>query len=82
MGMSEFYGASEDKQSVATIHKAIELGVNFFDFADMYGPFTNEVLLGGALKNHRDKIVIATKFGNERDSAGGWHGINGKPDYV
>jgi aryl-alcohol dehydrogenase-like predicted oxidoreductase len=82
MGMSEFYGTGDDAESVATIHRALELGVNFFDTADMYGPFTNEKLVGSALKDRRDKVVIATKFGNMRGEDGSFQGINGHPDYV
>ncbi len=69
MGMSEFYGAAEEKESLNTLHRAIELGVNFLDTADMYGPFTNEELVGRALKGKRDKVVLATKFGIVRDQA-------------
>jgi len=82
MGMSDFYGPHDEGESVATIHRAIELGVTFFDTADMYGPFTNEVLLGKALAGKRDKVVLATKFGVERNEAGDFLGINGRPDYV
>ena len=82
MGMSDFYGPSDEASNVATINRALELGVNFFDTADMYGPFTNEVLIGRALKSVRSKVIIATKFGNERNPDGSWVGINGKPDYV
>ena len=82
MGMSEFYGETNDAQSVATIHRALELGVNFFDTADAYGPGRNEELVGRALRDRRDRAVIATKFGNVRDAAGKFGGISGKPDYV
>src|SRR5881394_508452 len=82
MGMSEFYGSHDDGQSLDTIHRALDLGVNFLDTADMYGPFTNEKLVGRAIRDRRDQVVLATKFGNERATDGSWIGINGKPDYV
>jgi len=82
MGMSEFYGAGDDAESIATIHRALELGVTFFDTADMYGPFTNEQLVGRALAGHRTEAVLATKFGNERTPDGTRIGVNGRPEYV
>src|SRR5947208_12623187 len=82
MGMSEFYGSTDDAQSMATIHRALDLGVNFLDTADMYGPFTNEQLVGRAIRGRRDAVVLATKFGNVRGQDGGFLGVNGRPDYV
>jgi aryl-alcohol dehydrogenase-like predicted oxidoreductase len=82
MGMSEFYGTGDEDESIATIHRAIELGATFLDTADMYGPFTNEKLVGKAIADRRDQVVLATKFGNERGEDGSFIGVNGKPDYV
>jgi len=83
MGMSEFYGPGDDGESIATIHRALEVGVNFLDTADVYGPYKNEELVGRAIKGKRDKVVLATKFGIVRDPANPTaRGVNGKPDYV
>jgi aryl-alcohol dehydrogenase-like predicted oxidoreductase len=82
MGMSEFYGAGDDTESIAVIHRALDAGCFFLDTADAYGPFTNEVLVGKAIAGRRDEVVIATKFANERLADGTRVGINGKPDYV
>ena len=82
MGMSEFYGEGDDAESIATIHRALELGVCFLDTADMYGPFKNERLVGQAIRGSREKVILATKFGNERGEDGSFLGINGKPEYV
>ncbi len=82
MGMSEFYGPGDEAESVATIHRALDLGVTLLDTADMYGPFTNEELVGRAIAGRRDEVVLATKFGNERAPDGTRIGINGRPDYV
>ncbi|MBI9047399.1 MAG: aldo/keto reductase [Anaerolineaceae bacterium] len=82
MGMSEFYGSTLETESIDTLHRAIELGVNFFDTADMYGPWTNEMLVGKAIADRRDKVVLATKFGIMRNEKREFLGINGRPDYV
>jgi aryl-alcohol dehydrogenase-like predicted oxidoreductase len=82
MGMSEFYGAANEADGIATIHRALDLGIDFLDTADMYGPFTNEKLIGKAIRGRRDQVVIATKFGNMRGEDGAFLGINGRPEYV
>ncbi len=82
MGMSEFYGPGDEAESIATIHEAIDLGVTFFDTADMYGPFANERLVGRALAGRRDEVVLATKFGNQRAEDGTYLKVNGTPEYV
>ena len=82
MGMSEFYGTGDEEESIATIHRAIDLGITFLDTADMYGPFTNEKLVGKAIAGRRDEVVLATKFGNVRGEDGSFRGVSGTPDYV
>jgi aryl-alcohol dehydrogenase-like predicted oxidoreductase len=82
MGMSEFYAGRDEQEAIATIHRALEIGINLLDTADMYGPFTNEELVGRAIKGRRDKVVLATKFGNVRGKDGSFLGINGRPEYV
>ena len=82
MGMSEFYGRTDDAESIAVIQRALDLGCTFLDTADMYGPFTNERLVGRAIAGRRDEVVVATKFGNERREDGSWVGVNGSPAYV
>jgi aryl-alcohol dehydrogenase-like predicted oxidoreductase len=82
MGMSEFYAGRDDEESIETIHRALDLGVTFLDTADMYGPHTNEILVGRAIADRRASVVLATKFGNVRDAAGAHMGVNGSPEYV
>lgn len=82
MGMSEFYGRADENEAIKVIHAALDKGVTLLDTADMYGPFTNEKLVGKAIAGRRDKVVLATKFGNQRGEDGSYLGVNGKPDYV
>jgi aryl-alcohol dehydrogenase-like predicted oxidoreductase len=82
MGMSEFYGQADDKKSIETIHRALDLGITFIDTADMYGPYKNEKLVGRALSGQRDKVILATKFGIVRSGDSGERSVNGRPEYV
>jgi aryl-alcohol dehydrogenase-like predicted oxidoreductase len=82
MGMSDFYGTANEKEAIEVIHYALDHGINFLDTADMYGPFTNEKLVGKAIKGRRDGVVLATKFGNQRSPDGKFLGVNGRPEYV
>jgi aryl-alcohol dehydrogenase-like predicted oxidoreductase len=80
MGMSEFYGATDEAESIATVHRALDLGVTFLDTSDAYGPFTNEALVGRAVRGRRDDVVISTKFGLLRSDDPSYRGVSGKPE--
>src|ERR687894_2561552 len=82
MGMSQSYGPADEQESVATIHRALDLGMTFLDTADVYGPFTNERLVGRAIAGRRDEVVLATKFGNQRRADGTWVRVNGQPHFL
>ena len=82
MGMSDAYGPPDEATSIATIHRALDLGINFLDTADVYGPEKNERLVGRAIRDRREQVVLATKFGNVRSETGAWVGVNGRPEYV
>ena len=82
MGMSDFYEGRDEAEAEATIHAALDAGVDLLDTADMYGPFTNELLVGRAIAGRRDEVIVATKFGNRRDESGAFLGISGRPEYV
>jgi aryl-alcohol dehydrogenase-like predicted oxidoreductase len=82
MGMSEFYGQRDDDESIATIHRALDIGIDFLDTADMYGPFINEELVGRAIRDRRERVILATKFGNQRRPDGSYIRVNGRPEYV
>jgi aryl-alcohol dehydrogenase-like predicted oxidoreductase len=82
MGMSDFYGTATEKEAIEVIHYALDHGINFLDTADIYGPYTNEKLVGKAIKDRRNSLILATKFGNQRTPDGKWLGVNGKPEYV
>src|SRR5436305_12138016 len=82
MGMSEFYGTADETEAIQVIHRSVDFGCTFLDTADMYGPFTNEQLVGAAIAGRRDEVLLATKFGNERRPDGSRVGVNGRPEYV